>query len=162
MAYRNKTYIAFDGDNDMNYYTLMKAWKANDNIDFDFHNAHDINTARDSSQEESIKSQLRIRMQNTKMFILLVGDKTKYLTKFVKWEVESAIRRGIPIAVVYLKNYSKFDDRQCPTWLDNVLSIHIPFKKPIIQYVIDNWPEKCKEKNDNLHYWYSDEFINSL
>ena len=26
MAYRNKTYICFDGDNDMLYYNLMKAW----------------------------------------------------------------------------------------------------------------------------------------
>ena len=28
MGYRNKTYIAFDGDNDMHYYRLMTAWKA--------------------------------------------------------------------------------------------------------------------------------------
>jgi len=162
MAYRNKTYVAFDGDNDITYYYLMKAWKANDNIDFDFHNAHDLNTARDSSQEESIKSQLRVRMQNSKMFVLLVGDKTKYLTKFVKWEVESAIRREIPIAVVYLKDYSRFNEKMCPSWLNNVLSIHIPFKKTILQYVIDNWPTVSKQKEDNGHYWYSDDFINSL
>ena len=26
MAYRNKTYVAFDGDKDIRYYRLMKAW----------------------------------------------------------------------------------------------------------------------------------------
>ena len=50
MAYRNKTYVAFDGDKDMRYYNLMKAWKQNDNTNFNFYNAHDLNTARDSSQ----------------------------------------------------------------------------------------------------------------
>lgn len=160
MAYRNKTYVAFDGDKDMHYYNLMKAWKSNDNMEFNFHNAHELNTARDSSQEESIKAQLRIRMQNTKLFILLVGESTKYLTKFVKWEVESAIRREIPIAVVYLKNYSKFNEGACPKWLDGVLSVHIPFKQGIIKHVIDNWPESSKRKNDNGHYWYEEDFIN--
>ena len=61
MAYRNKTYIAFDGDKDMSYYRLMTAWSANERFDFEFHNAHDLNTARDTSQEESIKRQLRER-----------------------------------------------------------------------------------------------------
>ena len=30
MSYRNKTYVAFDGDNDIKYYWLMKAWKQTD------------------------------------------------------------------------------------------------------------------------------------
>lgn len=87
MAYRNKTYVAFDGDNDMRYYQLMKAWKQSDNTAFNFYDAHDINSARDSSQEESIKRQLRERMTNSKVFILLIGENTKYLRKFVKWEI---------------------------------------------------------------------------
>jgi hypothetical protein len=33
MAYRNKTYVAFDGDSDIRYYRLMKAWKQNDNTE---------------------------------------------------------------------------------------------------------------------------------
>lgn len=73
MAYRNKTYVAFDGDNDMRYYQLMKAWKQSDNTAFNFYDAHDINSARDSSQEESIKRQLRERMANSKVFVLLIG-----------------------------------------------------------------------------------------
>ena len=48
MAYRNKTYVAFDGDNDMRYYQLMKAWNQNDSTSFNFHDAHDINSARDT------------------------------------------------------------------------------------------------------------------
>ena len=70
MAYRNKTYICFDGDTDMRWYRMMEAWKDNDNIDFNFANAHDLNTARDSSKEESIKKQLRERFVNSKKFIV--------------------------------------------------------------------------------------------
>ena len=58
MAYRNKTYLCFDGDNDIHYFYLMKAWKHNQNDffkDFNFYDAHEINYARDSSKEESIK-----------------------------------------------------------------------------------------------------------
>ena len=89
MVYRDKTYVAFDGDNDIKYFNLMKAWKQSDNTDFNFYDAHELNSARDSSLTESIKNQLRERMNNSKMFILLLGKHTKYLTRFVKWEVET-------------------------------------------------------------------------
>lgn len=49
MSYRNKNYICFDGDEDMHYYRLMTAWKAHDGFVFNFHNAHDINIARETS-----------------------------------------------------------------------------------------------------------------
>ena len=46
MPYRNKTYVCFDGDNDIHYYYLMKAWKQNDSMSFNFFDAHDLNTSR--------------------------------------------------------------------------------------------------------------------
>ena len=75
MAYRNKTYICFDADNDMKYYNLMKAWKENDNIAFNFHNAHEINNLRDGSSEGQIKKKLRERLKDTKVLVLLIGEK---------------------------------------------------------------------------------------
>ena len=93
MSYRNKTYVAFDGDEDMRAYRLMTAWKSNENIDFNFYNAHDLNSARDTSTEESIKSQLRERMANAKQLVLLVGEKTKNLRKFIPWEIELAKKK---------------------------------------------------------------------
>ena len=83
MPYRNKTFVSFDGDSDMSYYRLMQAWRQNDGIAFNFYDAHDLNTARDSSQEASIKAQLAERMRNTSVFVLLVGERTRYLQKFV-------------------------------------------------------------------------------
>jgi hypothetical protein len=70
MAYRNKTYVAFASE-DINIYYLMQAWKENENIDFDFFDAHDLNTARDSSLNETIKDKLRERLSNSKQAVIL-------------------------------------------------------------------------------------------
>lgn len=159
MAYRNKTYVAFDGDNDIRYYNLMKAWKQSDNTDFNFYDAHDINSANDSSQTESIKKQLRERMANSKMFVLLLGEKTKYLTRFVKWEVEHAIYLNLPIVVINLNNRRDVDNDRMPSWLSNYLCISCSFNAKIIQYSLENWEDlhyqyqKDPEKKGTHRYW---------
>src|SRR3569832_419336 len=114
MSYRNKTYIAFDGDTDIRSYRLMQAWVEHDHIDFGFFNAHDLNSARDTSSEESIKAQLRERMKNSKQMILLVGEKTRYLRKFVPWEIELARKMDIPIIIVNLNKSRLYDESTCP------------------------------------------------
>src|SRR5256885_319221 len=101
MAYRNKTYVAFDGDNDIWAYRFMKGWKVQDHIDFDFHDAHSISELTVRAQDEAyIKRILRERLRNSKHFILLVGESTRYLKKYVKWEIEEAISLDVPIIVV--------------------------------------------------------------
>ena len=79
MSYSNKTYIAFDADNDIHYYRLMQAWKQSDNHSFNFYDAHDLNNLMKSSSEETIKSKLRERLNNTKVFVLLVGEQSPFL-----------------------------------------------------------------------------------
>jgi hypothetical protein len=121
MGYRNKTYVAFDGDTDIKYYRMMCAWKEHEHIDFNFSNAHDLNTARDGSAEESIKAQLRLRMADSKQMLLLVGEKTRFLRKFVPWEIELARKKDIPIVVVNLNDERMFDNDRAPAAIkDNV------------------------------------------
>src|SRR5437667_9867868 len=115
MSYRNKTYVAFDGDTDMWAYRMMQAWEANEHIDFDFYDAHDINMARDSSTVESIKAQLRIRMANAKQMVLLDGEKTKGLRTYIPWEIELARQKDIPIVVVNLNGKCTYDADRCPS-----------------------------------------------
>ncbi len=79
MPYRNKTYVSFDGDNDIYYYWLMRAWKQSDMTSFNFYDAHDLNTASDTSLESSIKRQLAERLRNSKSFILLAGELRSYI-----------------------------------------------------------------------------------
>lgn len=159
MPYRNKTFVSFDGDTDMAYYRLMQAWTQNDGIDFNFYNAHDLNTARDSSQEASIKAQLAERMRNSKIFVLLVGERTRYLTKFVHWEIEQAASRSLPIIVVNLNGKRSMDSERCPTLAKETLAVHISFNAAIMQHALDHWPdshEKFSGEGKAGPYYYTE------
>lgn len=164
MAYRNKTYIAFDGDNDMHYYRLMTAWSENERFSLNFSNAHDLNTAQDSSQEESIKRQLRERFANSKLFMVLIGDKTRYLTKFVKWEIETAIRLDLPIVGINL-NRSRQRDDLCPPALRDALAVYVPFQEKIVSHAVLNWPDahkRYKAEGKSGPFYYTDSVYQGL
>lgn len=137
MSYKNKTYIAFDADTDMKYYRLMTAWKENENIDFNFHNAHELNNLRSTSSEETIKGKLRERLNNTKIMIVLMGEKTKVLYKFVRWEMEVAINMDIPIIGVNLNGKKGLDNERCPAIIKDVTKYFIPFKLEDIKNAMD-------------------------
>ena len=165
MAYRNKTYICFDGDTDIHYYRLMTAWKENEKNIFDFHNAHELNNLRDGSSEETIKGKLRERMKNTKVLIVLIGEKTKNLHKFVRWEQEIALNMGLPIIAVNLNGKKQLDENLCPPIIRNELAIHIPFGAKIIKYALDNWQsEHCQKRKDGKTgaYHYIDSVYQNL
>lgn len=124
----------------MAYYRLMQAWKQNDGITFNFYDAHDLNTARDSSLEASIKAQLMERMRNSREFVLLVGERTRYLTKFVRWEIEQALSRKLPIIAVNLNGRRFMDEERCPPVLRGELAVHVSFNAAIMQHALDTWP----------------------
>ncbi|MFI5588135.1 TIR domain-containing protein [Amycolatopsis sp. NPDC051758] len=158
MAYRNKLYIAFDGDNDMNYYLTLKMWRANPGIDFEFHNAHDLGSSRDTSLSESIKASLRMRMQNSKAMLLLVGENTRFLRKFVPFEIQLARRLDIPIIVANLNGERIYDPSRCPAAVeDDTNTVHISFEQKIIRHALANYPDwyhsnKHSTKNHGLSY----------
>lgn len=165
MAYKNKTYVCFDGDTDMRYYNLMKAWKQNDNTNFNFYDAHDLNSARDTSLEQSIKNQLRERLKNTKIFVVLLGEHTKYLTKFVRWEMEQAISMKLPIIVVNLNKVREVDGDRFPNVLRNYPTISISFNEKIMQYTLENWESgflSHYRNNEMSPYYYKKSVYDSL
>ncbi len=134
----------------------MTAWAENERFSFNFHNAHDLNTARDSSQEESIKRQLRERFANSKLLIVLIGEKTKFLTKFVKWEMEVALKLDLPIIGVNI-NGSRQVDELCPPTIRNELAIYMPFGMKIVEHAMQSWPDdhasyRRQGKSGAYHY----------
>lgn len=76
LSYRNKTYVAFASE-DIKFYRLMEAWRENENIDFNFYDAHDLYVSRDTSSRETIRRNLRERMKNAKQFVLLGSTTAK-------------------------------------------------------------------------------------
>lgn len=164
-TYANKIYVAFDADNDIRYYRLMQAWRKTDGTSFNFFDAHELNNLMSFSSEETIKAKLRDRLNNTKVFILLVGNSTKSLYKFVRWEIEQALKREIPIIVVNLNNLRYKDSNLCPSILDSELSLHVSFNKAIIDKAIREWPDlhtNFKKQGSKTDYYYKDEIYNQL
>ena len=149
MAYRNKTYIAADWDHDKNAVEQIHKWKDSDHWSLNFHDAHEITQARDTSLPCSIKRSLKERMDSSKLFVLIVGDHTNTVTKggcqfcssynsyrgfctrgysidtrsFIKYECEKAVEAGIQIVVLY--KAVDVDKSKCPEIVRNQ-GKHVP------------------------------------
>jgi len=149
MSYRNKTYVMFDADTDISKYRLMTAWNANSRFDFNFHDAHDLNNLRATASEETIKRRLRERLNNTKQAILLVGENTKNLYKFVRWEIEVAMSLDIPIIAVNLCNSNRETTRTPPILKNNGYFVSVPFEVKKIKYALDNFPNEYHREKSN-------------
>ena len=147
MSYRNKTYIVFDGDNDIWAYRFMKGWKANKNIDFNFHDAHDINRLTNNARSpEYIKKKLKERFKSAKQIIVLIGERTKNLYRYVRWELEVAQELDLPIIAVNLNGMKYQDPDRVPPIIRDKYVVHIPFKLAIIKYALDNFPTEYKNR----------------
>ena len=80
MAYRTKTYIAADWDGDKDGVDQLYKWKNSNYWSLDFHDAHAVQQSRDGSLNCSIKKSLKERLDISKTFVLIVGDKTNTVT----------------------------------------------------------------------------------
>jgi hypothetical protein len=156
MAYRNKTYVIFDGDMDMWAYAYMKGWIIKDHIDFNFHDAHELMPISTAQNETYIKSKLRERLANTKQAIVIIGESTKNLYRFVRWEIEICLNLRIPIIAVNLNGIRYQDNERCPPILKDTYTVHVPFRLQIIKYALDNFPRyhavKSRIENGPLYY----------
>ena len=153
MSYRNKTYVIFDGDNDRWAYAYMKGWKSNENMDFNFHDAHDIGPLTDRASEETIKARLRERLSNAKQAVVLVGEQTKNLRKWVPWEIEISQKLDLPIVVANLNGTRQMDASRCPASLQGWLAVHVAYKAAIIQHALDTFPGEYHRLQASASGW---------
>lgn len=130
---RTKTYIAGDWDGDSDAIEKLQSWNKSKYWSLHFTYVHDFTQSSDSSLPCSIKKSLKARMNISKMFILVVGEHTKTVTKgscqyctycakyntvpskctkgysldfnsYVAYECEQAVKDGIDIVVLYNSN----------------------------------------------------------
>lgn len=175
MAYRNGTYIAFHAEgssdptaSDIKYYRMMMAWRAKDGSAFPFYNSHDkVPAVRDTSQSETIKRSLRLRMDNSKNMVLIIGERTRFDTDFVPYEIADAVDRcGIPIIATYPgrgvirtpSNLRNVWPTALQTRIDNGKAnvIHIPFHRKTIENAIWQFNHNNPPVGGGLGY-YGDE-----
>ncbi|MFD5823873.1 TIR domain-containing protein [Lentzea sp. NPDC060358] len=144
MSYRNKTYVAFASEDIKSYY-MMKAWCENEHMEFDFHNAHDLAQARDTSLPETIRRSLRLRLANTKQVIYLGSPKGKAKAgdgaSFLYYEIEVIAKLGLPVVVANLDGDRSIDRALIPQrFLDSeYYTISTSFQAKIIQYALDSY-----------------------
>lgn len=162
MTYRNKTYIIFDADDDMWAYAFMKGWNKNERVDFDFYDAHDLNRLLDDSSEETVKRKLRERLANTKQAIVLVGDNTRNLFRYVRWELETCLVLEIPIVAANLNGQRSLDVGRCPAVLKGEPVVHVAFKLKIIKHALDDFSETFSKYSRMKDLYYSDSVYASL
>jgi hypothetical protein len=159
VSYRNKTYVAFASE-DIKSYWLMEAWRDNQNIDFDFYDAHDLYKARDTSTDETIKRRLRERMNNAKQFVLLGSAKARRKggdgTSFLAYEVETMLKLKLPIVVANLDGGRLIDETVIPQpVLDaKYYTVSVSFQPKIIKYALDEYaPKFATSKKVGPHYY---------
>jgi hypothetical protein len=145
----------------------MKGWKQNDKVDFDFEDAHDLDTMTSSAQDEAyVKARLKERMKKASAVIVLIGDSTKNLYKFVRWELDFALDLGLPIIAVNLNDMRSQDDSRVPPIIRDRGVVHVAFRMKIIKHALDNWPGEfyalpAKDKESGARY-YADSVYTSL
>lgn len=161
MGYRNKTYIAADWDSDVNAVEILHHWNDSRHWSLTFHDVHEMKQAKDTSLCCSIKKSLRERMDESKRFVLIVGNNTtsvrkgscqycpsycsslRYCTRnrstdfrsYVEYECEMALRDNISIVVLYKS--ARVDKSKCPPLLRNI-GTHAPM---------------CYRGDDGQLYW---------
>lgn len=140
------TFVGFSGT-DIRSYWLMKAWKENEKIDFDFRDCQ-LSTEIRSEDEAYIKARCRERIAMASKFVQLIGEDTKNKYKYVRWEAEVAIEKGCTIIGVNLNGDRVINDL-CPPILRGIGAIFTPFSPKIIKYALDNYSMK---QSDNYNY----------
>ena len=167
MSYRNKTYVAFASE-DIKHYWLMEAWRDNANIDFDFFDAHDLNTAKDTSQPETIRRRLLERLNNTKQVVLLGSARGKSKAgdgeSFLFYEIETISRLNLPVVVANLDGDRTVDRAFIPKrFLDSsYYTLSVSFQPKIIKYALDNYAPGFAASEASGPYYYKPSVYESL
>lgn len=137
-----RAFVGFSSTDILSYY-LMKAWKKNENIDFDFTDCQ-LSTEINSENEEYIKRKCRERINMAGTFISLIGEDTKSKHKYVRWEIEVALEKGCRIIAVNLDGSRQMNPNTCPAILKNAGAVFIPFSPKIIAHALNpnNWQKQ--------------------
>lgn len=121
----------------------MLAWKKNEHIDFNFHDAHDLNIALDTSQPDTIRRRLRERLTNTKQVVMLLGTDTRSVaartSRFLYYEVEVIDRLALPVVFANLNGTRRPQRLYMPKRLEDNYTLSVSFQPKIIKEALEDW-----------------------
>lgn len=179
MAYRNATYIAFDGlgetdpsQSDYKYYTAIQGWDASRNIEFKFANSHERTAAvRDTSSRETLKSRIRERLALSKNCVVILSDQTRKAGSMLSYEISQAVDQfGLPLICAYADAGVILDPTSLSYRWPHALAerindrsaraIHIPFKRAAIYDAIGQFTVHSSTLTGPLHYYTREAHLN--
>ena len=158
MAYRNGTYVAFDGNDttdptksDMKYYGLLQAWNKDKNNILSFSDSHKKTyQVRDSSTIKTLQSRLLDRMRSSKNMLIIISQDTSWDRGMLNFEIEKAVDYyEIPLIIAYVGYQYILAPKQLSELWPKALSerifngtakcIHIPFREKAIMAAISQF-----------------------
>ncbi|MFC0525761.1 TIR domain-containing protein [Pontibacillus salicampi] len=174
MAYRNGTYVAFDGNattnptkGDMKYYGLLQKWNAEKNFDLKFSDSHKKTyQVRDTSSKLTLQSRLLERMRSSKNMLLIISKDTNWDRGMLNFEIEKAIEYyKLPIIVAYtgydyIVNPTSHEAKWPKALHDRIKDrsakcIHVSFRKKTVSEAISQFSIHNKENQltSPFHYY---------
>lgn len=182
MAYRNGTYVAFDGQgttdptqSDLKYLGLLRSWNNSENYEFIFSDSH-LKTYQvlDTSKERTLKDRLLQRLSNSKNMLLILSNSTSFNRGMLNFEIENAVDvYDLPIIIAYtgcdyLLNAKAYMSRWPKALKERIddgslRAIHIAFKEKAIMCAINQFSVHSIGKNDLAGplYTYTEETYRS-
>lgn len=155
MAYRNGTYVAFDGNNttdptksDMKYYGLLQAWNGSKAYTLNFSDSHKKTyQVRDMSTINTLQARLLERMRSSKNMLVIISGNTSWDRGMLNFEIEKAVDYyELPLIVAYvdykyITNPRSLSDLWPKALYDRINNgsarcIHIPFREKAIMAAI--------------------------
>lgn len=172
MAYRNGTYIAFDGlgqinpaKSDFRYYTAIQGWAAHEDIDFKYVNSHDKTAAvQDTSLRTTLEARIRERLASSKNVLVILSDKTRRSGSMLTYEIEKAVDLyNLPLICAYTDFFQVTAPRELsrrwPLALETRINtgtaaaIHIPFKKGALFDAIGQFTVHSNPLIHGVHFY---------
>ena len=150
-----RTFVGFSST-DIHYYRLMQAWKARENIDFNFTDCQ-LHSELNSNDEAYVKRKVRQRIDMAGKYAILIGADTRFKYKYVRWEAEVAIEQGCTIIGVNLNVSRRMIQATCPPVIRGVGAIFVPFSPKIIAHALTNY-----QMHEGGNYHYKDEVYRKL
>ncbi|NOJ73562.1 TIR domain-containing protein [Paenibacillus alvei] len=181
MAYRNGTYVAFDGNGttdptkgDMKYYGLLQSWNVSNKFDLQFSDSHKKTyQVKDTSLSRTLQARLLERMRNSKNMLLIISDQTNWDRGMLNFEIEKAVDYyEIPIIVAYTGyDFILNPGDLAHKWpkalyerINNSMAkcIHIPFKQKCISSAVSQFSinNKVDQLTSPLSYYRESAYIN--
>lgn len=174
MAYRNGTYIAFDGlgqidptKSDFKYYASIQSWAAHEHIDFKYVDSHEKTYAvRDSSKRPTLEARIRERLANSKNVVVILSSQTRKIGSMLSFEIEQAVDNyNLPLIIAYVDYSVVAEPSKLSSYWPDALTqrihtgkakaIHIPFCKAALLDALKQFSIHSAEQLDTSLQFYS-------